>query len=166
MGIAVKQNHGKQAVKKLKKKEVSNSELSKKAKKKKSKQKGDRQKEEVVEKVNNEQHESDEEMESNEEIDSDDDNVEKAAGSKKAGSKHLQDLEKLKQSDPEFYKFLQEQDADLLQFHASDEEDDEEEEEDEDEEIDDEMEGEEGDQKEGKKGMFQLSSDSLLFHVK
>ncbi|WKX93622.1 hypothetical protein Q1695_011131 [Nippostrongylus brasiliensis] len=148
MGIAVKQNHGKQAVKKLKKKEVSNSELSQKTKKKKSKQKGDRQKEEVVEKVNIEQHESDEEMESNEEIDSDDDNVEKAAGSKKAGSKHLQDLEKLKQSDPEFYKFLQEQDADLLQFHASDEEDDEDE--DEEEEIDDEMEGEEGDQ-EGKK---------------
>ncbi|PIO65533.1 hypothetical protein TELCIR_12792 [Teladorsagia circumcincta] len=34
-------------------------------------------------------------------------------------------VRRLKESDPEFYKFLQQQDADLLQFHASDEEDEE-----------------------------------------
>ncbi|VDO28028.1 unnamed protein product [Haemonchus placei] len=59
------------------------------------------------------------------EMASDEDNVVKAVGSKKASTKHLMDLQKLKESDPEFYKFLQEQDADLLEFHDSDDEEDE-----------------------------------------
>nr|CAH7740081.1 unnamed protein product [Callosobruchus chinensis] len=41
--------------------------------------------------------------------------------------KHKQDLEKLKETDPEFYNFLQENDKKLLQFNLSDEEADEDE---------------------------------------
>lgn len=33
---------------------------------------------------------------------------------------HRSDLEKLAEKDPEFYKFLKEQDADLLEFNESD----------------------------------------------
>ncbi|KAK6019059.1 hypothetical protein OSTOST_15320, partial [Ostertagia ostertagi] len=64
-------------------------------------------------------------MDAEDEIASDEENVVKAVTSGNAGKKHLSDLQKLKESDPEFYKFLQQQDADLLQFHASDEEDEE-----------------------------------------
>ncbi|PIO66447.1 hypothetical protein TELCIR_11836 [Teladorsagia circumcincta] len=64
-------------------------------------------------------------MDANDEIASDEENVVEAVTSGNAGKKHLSDLQKLKESDPEFYKFLQQQDADLLQFHASDEEDEE-----------------------------------------
>lgn len=39
-------------------------------------------------------------------------------------AKHKKDLEKLKVSDPEFYKFLQENDKKLLQFNVSDDEED------------------------------------------
>ncbi|CAO1614666.1 unnamed protein product [Parajaminaea phylloscopi] len=38
------------------------------------------------------------------------------------GEMHAQDLDKLKEKDPEFYKYLQEHDKDLLQFGASDSE--------------------------------------------
>ncbi|VDK58986.1 unnamed protein product, partial [Cylicostephanus goldi] len=60
-----------------------------------------------------------------------------SAPESKSAKKHLENLQKLKETDPEFYKFLQEQDADLLEFHASDEEEEEAEDE---EEVDDEME--------------------------
>uniref|UniRef100_A0A0K0DFL8 Transcription initiation factor TFIID subunit n=1 Tax=Angiostrongylus cantonensis TaxID=6313 RepID=A0A0K0DFL8_ANGCA len=41
------------------------------------------------------------------------------------GTKHLNVLKKLKECDPEFYKFLQDEDADLLQFQVSDEDEEE-----------------------------------------
>ena len=56
------------------------------------------------------------------------------AGMKKAASTHKAELEKLKETDPEFYEFLREEDEDLLAF---DEDDDEEEEEEEDDDLSD-----------------------------
>ncbi|KAL6736062.1 hypothetical protein Aduo_006452 [Ancylostoma duodenale] len=82
---------------------------------------------------------------------SDEENVISAAKTKSAKAKHLQDLQKLKESDPEFYKFLQEQDADLLDFHPSDDEEEEEEVEESDEEIDEMEADEDDDQKKTKR---------------
>ncbi|KAK6738080.1 hypothetical protein RB195_020279 [Necator americanus] len=87
---------------------------------------------------------------------SDEENVISATNCKSAKAKHLHDLQKLKESDPEFYKFLQEQDADLLDFHPSDEEEEGEEEE----EVDDEMEGEET-QQEPKNGISKEPSSQI-----
>ncbi|KAJ1365568.1 hypothetical protein KIN20_025940 [Parelaphostrongylus tenuis] len=53
----------------------------------------------------------------------DEESVVATGETKEVGIKHLNDLKKLKESDPEFYKFLQDEDADLLQFEVSDEDD-------------------------------------------
>ena len=44
------------------------------------------------------------------------------------GQSHKESLQKLRKTDPEFYKFLEENDRKLLDFNASDSEDDDEEE--------------------------------------
>lgn len=54
-----------------------------------------------------------------EENDSDNDSADEA-------EKHKRDLKKLKESDPEFYQFLQENDRKLLEFNLSDEDSDDE----------------------------------------
>ena len=54
------------------------------------------------------------------------------------GMNHLEQLSKLAEKDPEFYKYLQENDKELLDFNPNAIEDDEDEEEDEDEDVQDE----------------------------
>lgn len=80
----------------------------------------------------------DEEGEDGEDMDSDDELSELEDLSD--GEGHMQDLEQLKEKDPEFYKYLQENDKDLLQFGGEDSEGDDEEDEDNDMEDDDDAE--------------------------
>jgi len=100
--------------------------------------------------ANGKDDESEEDDDDDDESDSDSDDDAVASKTLKI-SKHKRDMEKLKQADPEFFKYLESADKDLLDFEASDEEDleGEEEEEDEDEEDEGEEEGEK--EKEGKK---------------
>jgi nucleolar complex protein 2 len=71
------------------------------------------------------------------------------AKTRKLADKHKSDLEKLKESDPEFFKYLQENDKQLLEFDISESEEEEEDEGEEGEEDDEEMEeGEEEEEEE------------------
>ena len=55
--------------------------------------------------------------------DEEDDSDEDSENEQEAAKKHKQTLEKLKASDPDFYKFLSENDRELLEFDTSDSED-------------------------------------------
>jgi len=61
-----------------------------------------------------------------------DDDEETIGGGTLKISKHKRDMEKLKQADPEFFKYLESADKELLEFDASDEEEDDESDSDED----------------------------------
>jgi len=103
---------------------------------------------EIGEKMTSGQRKEASDSESEEDDDDDDDDT--LGGGTLKISKHKRDMEKLKESDPEFFKFLQSTDKELLDFEASDEEDLED---DEDDDGDDEDEEEEEEAKEDDDGI-------------
>lgn len=66
-----------------------------------------------------------EEWEDGEEVD-DDEGVEEGGSSRKKAKKHVEQLKRLREKDPEFYKYLEECDKGLLDFNDDDIEDDQE----------------------------------------
>ncbi|KAL1121946.1 hypothetical protein AAG570_003354 [Ranatra chinensis] len=90
----------------------------------------------ILEEESNEEMEEEEGEDEDEEEGGEDEEDEKAeddsdSDSLDEGTEHKKALSKLKQSDPEFYKYLEENDRKLLQFNVSDSDDDQEDEEDE-----------------------------------